>query len=111
MILGSDILLLPLNKADNVQGRIPGKLFEYMYARKLIWVFGPQPTDVNDIVTKTGLGFSTNYGDVKLIKSRLVNFIKNRSNTIVNPTSIDEYSIVSLTETIATYLDEITTKH
>lgn len=107
LTLSSDVLLLPLNKAENVQGRIPGKLFEYIYSKNMIWVFGPEKTDVNQIIKETRTGFSTQYDDVLEIQRYLDLFLKDVGNTRVQPTDIEKYSVVHLTQKIASYLDSI----
>ena len=49
LTLNSNILLLPLNKAKNVMGRIPGKLFELLRANKTILCLGPVESDAAKI--------------------------------------------------------------
>ena len=107
LTLSSDVLLLPLNKADNVQGRIPGKLFEYLYSKNLIWVFGPANTDVHHIIKDTNSGFNTSYEDVEAIKGKLLSFVSDNRSIEINQKDIEEYSIINLTGKIASYLDEI----
>ena len=46
----ASLLLLPINKADNAMGRIPGKLFEILRTGKNILVLGPDDGDVKSIV-------------------------------------------------------------
>ena len=62
MIL-SEILLLLLNKADNVQGRLPGKLYEYLRSKTPILALGPEHTDVAAILEDTRTGSCIDYDD------------------------------------------------
>ena len=58
-MVNSHLLLLLLNQQDNAAGRIPGKLFEYLAVRRPIVNFGPENSDVADILrdTKAGQNF------------------------------------------------------
>jgi len=70
-ISNSWMLFLPLNKADNVNGRIPGKLFEYIRSRRPIISIGPDTTDVSNLIHTYKLGINVNWDD----KIRLKEFI------------------------------------
>lgn len=52
----SHLLLLLLNQQDNAKGRIPGKLFEYLAARRPILNFGGTDSDVANILRATNSG-------------------------------------------------------
>lgn len=108
--VNSQILLLLLNKAENADGRIPGKLFEYMRANRPILCLGPNTSDVKKIVDITGSGNSFEYDDYEKIRSFLDEkykmFLK-KSNFILQ-TDIQQYSVENQTKKIAEYLDSIT---
>lgn len=108
----SQILLLPLNKADNAQGRIPGKLFECMRAKRPILVLGPDKSDVKHIVEESRTGQSFDYDNYKgiyeYIKERY-NLFLNTKNTI-ETTDIEQYSVKNQTGKIAEYLNQIIAK-
>jgi hypothetical protein len=108
----SQLLLLLLNKADNAQGRIPGKLFEYMRAGRPILCFGPAGCDVENILKETNAGINIQYDNYDLIKNTLRSlyrkFLANELAT--NKSSIEKYSIRNLTGQIAGFLQEITNK-
>ncbi len=57
----ANILLLPLNKAENVKGRLPGKLYEYLRSYTSILALGPEDSDVNKILKKTKTGKCLDY--------------------------------------------------
>ncbi len=109
LTLNSNILLLPLNKADNAKGRVPGKLFEQMRSKNPILCLGPDGSDVSNILTKTNTGKSFEYSDYKNIRDYIQNlfdmFINNKKNRKIN--DISEYSVKKQVEKLANYLNEI----
>lgn len=111
MTLSSPILLLLLNQQSNAQGRIPGKLFEYLAARRPIFCLEPMPSDVSKIIATTESGHTCNYEDAqaieKTIKELYQSFLDGKLQSPVN-SAIEDYSIIKLTGQIANYLDEIT---
>ena len=107
----ASVLLLPINKADNAAGRIPGKLFELLRAQKPILVFGPSKGDVKNIVESKEKGISFEYDDRKGISNYLQNLIIQNEVPFYNESSnIEEFSNRNMTSLIAKYLDEISTK-
>ena len=110
LTINSNILLLPLNKADNAMGRIPGKLFEYIAARKPILCLGPNNGDVYKIITPLNCGQSFEYNDYNGIKKFIEKQFYEYSMKINNikNTNLEEYSVKNQTKKIAEYLSEIT---
>jgi len=108
--LNSQIQLLPLNKADNVKGRIPGKLFEYMRAGKPILCLGPADSDVKLILKNTERGECIDYNDKEIIRSFILDvFNKFKNNQSLQVSSdISNYSIEAQTHKITEFLDLIT---
>jgi glycosyltransferase involved in cell wall biosynthesis len=105
----ASFLLLPINKALNAKGRIPGKLFEMMRSGKPLLVFGPNDGDVKKIVEEKQKGQSFEYTDedglyVYLKKALLEKEIGNFNQTQL----VSEFSNKAITEKIAGYLNEIT---
>lgn len=49
-------LLLVIPQVDLAKGIIPGKMFEYLAARKPIWAIGPERGDIRDILELSGGG-------------------------------------------------------
>ena len=108
--LKSQLLILPLNKADNAKGRIPGKLFEYLRAEVPVICFGPEGSDVENILNSTKRGKSFAYDDYPGIKDYISEvFTKYQAGTksIVNPMDISTYDVRNQTGKVARYLDEI----
>ena len=103
----ASLLLLPINKADNAAGRIPGKLFEMLRTGKNILVLGPDDGDVKSIVEKEKRGRSFEYGDKDLLMTYLTDILLNNSETTNTQGNIDRYSNKMITGKIAKYLDEM----
>lgn len=112
LTLDSSLLLLPLNKADNAMGRIPGKLFEQMRTYNPILCFGPKGSDVENIITETKTGESFLYSDYEGIK----NYIEIVFNDFLNGNpkkdkpNILDYSVEKQVSKLSFFLDEIINK-
>jgi hypothetical protein len=105
----ASMLLLPINKAANAKGRIPGKLFEMLRTGKPILVFGPKDGDVKQIVEGKQLGRSFDYSDELFIYSYLKKALLSKEIDNFEPIkTVDEFSNHAITKKIAEYLDEIT---
>lgn len=107
--LASKVLLLPINKADNAKGRIPGKLYEYLRAGKPILCYGPEDGDVAEIIERTKAGKTFSYDDYAGVKKFITDVFKNEGESKQGTSSdISIYSNENQTKKIAGYLDEIT---
>ena len=104
----SSLLLLPVNKATNAKGRIPGKLFELLRTGKPILVFGPVDGDVKHLVEEKRRGSSFEYMDNTSIGIYLEKVLINNEFENFDPSlSVEEFSNRKLTEKVAHLLDEI----
>ena len=105
------MLLLPINKASNAKGRIPGKLFEMLRTGKPIIVFGPNDGDVKEIVEKKQLGKSFGFSEEHLIYNYLKKALISGQIDNYNPSqSVIEFSNKAITQKIAEYLNVICKK-
>jgi len=112
-MLGSDVLLLLLNKGFgdyNVKGRIPAKLFEYLGSKRQILVLGKEDSDVASIITETKSGLTIDYDNTSALKLNLIQFYQawKDGRQLYNPEHIEAYSFKNLTGQMAALLDEIT---
>ncbi len=110
LTINSNVLLLPLNKAENAMGRIPGKLFECIASRKQILCLGPNNSDVYKIIEPLNCGKSFEYNDYIGIKnyiSKQYAEYLSKTNCTIN-SNIELYSVNNQTKKIAEYLFEIT---
>ena len=105
----ASLLILPINKASNAKGRIPGKLFELLRTAKPILVFGPPDGDVRKIVEDKKRGISFPYEAHDLIHTYLQKAIfKNEFENFEPENGVSEFSNIELTQQVAKILDEIT---
>lgn len=105
------VLLLPLNISNNINGRLPGKLYEYLRMPGWILALGPDTSDVKKILDDTQAGKMADAENKEKIKSELLRFYNlYKSNTARNPKTpeVQVYSVENQTRRIAAYLDEIT---
>ncbi|MCX7876398.1 MAG: hypothetical protein N2321_09575 [Melioribacteraceae bacterium] len=105
----SQVLLLILNDMPNVNGRLPGKLFEYLATRRPILVIGPNESDASKIVENANAGLTCNFNDLETtIKTIRLLFEKYKQGKLTsNQTDISQYSNRNLTKKLASYFDEI----
>ncbi len=109
LTLNSSLLLLPLNKADNAMGRIPGKLFEQMRSYNPILCLGPKGSDVENIISETKTGKSFIYSDYEGIKQYILEVFNNftNKNSQQNTPNILDYSVENQVNKLSSYLSEI----
>ena len=109
--LDSHVLLLLLNQQDNANGRIPGKLFEYLAARRPILNFGPVESDVANILRTTESGQTFSYEQAPAFPAQSLReayrFFREGSETEVGNETLKEYSHPVLVRKLAGWLDEI----
>ena len=106
----SAVLLLLLNNTPNVQGIIPGKLFEYLAVQKPILAIGPEDGDSAQILDLTGAGKIADYNNEDKLTEALENFYKlytaNKQVRLEN--KISDYSRRNLTKQLCVMLDHLT---
>ncbi len=104
----SSLLLLPINKAKNAKGRIPGKLFELLRSDKPILVLGPDDGDVKSIVTSKQKGTSIEYENYQSIFSFLYKAILNNDfGNFNSSTTVKEFSNYNVTKKVVEYLNSM----
>lgn len=105
----SQILLLILNDMPNVNGRLPGKLFEYLASRRPTLVIGPEESDASEIVHGVNAGYTCGFEDlektIKTVKELYGKFKQGKLGA--NQTDISQYSNRNLTKKLAGYLEQI----
>lgn len=114
-VCNSWILLLPLNKADNIKGRIPGKFYEYIRAERPILSFGPNDSDVAEIINEYGAGDNFEYTETCELKAYIKKqyqeyYFKKDFSPLVYKKDKSFFSNKNQTKLVAKYLDEITKK-
>lgn len=112
-LVNSQALLLILNKASNAQGRIPGKLFEYLAAKRPVLAIGETGSDTDRILQQCKAGYCIAHEDKEGIKAALRHFYhtyKQHGNlpAATNEAEVARYTNRRLTGEFAALLDSIT---
>ncbi len=107
LMVRSHLLLLPLNKAANANGRLPGKLYEYLRARAQILVLGSIHSDAAGIIHRTQGGITVDYDDYKSTLTYVKNLISKwkSGEDLCTSGDIEEFTNENQTGLIAEYLD------
>ncbi len=102
----SQVLLLAEINAEETKGIIPGKLFEYMKAKRPILGVGPKDWDVAAIVQDVNAGAIFDYSAKTDIKNVLLDWFKAYQNKelSISSTNIEKYSRRELTRQLAAYI-------
>jgi hypothetical protein len=100
------ILLLVEIDSEDTKGIIPGKLFEYMAARRPILALGPDSWEAGTIILETNTGEVFNYKDHSRLKNVLLEWFASYRQGKLNVVSkdIEKYSRKALTKQLAEYL-------
>jgi glycosyltransferase involved in cell wall biosynthesis len=110
-LVNSQALLLILNKADNAQGRIPGKLFEYLAAKRPVLGIGSVGSDTDHILQQCEAGRCVAHEDKEGIKAALRYFFATYKQYGNLPSTtnekISQYTNRRLTGRFAALLDGI----
>lgn len=106
LMLDSSLLLLPVNKAVNAKGRLPGKIYEYLRVRKPILSLGPKDSDVESILKSTGAGINCEYEDYDKIWDYVTDTFNNKEKNTYSDVTI--FTSRNQTKVLAGYLDDIT---
>ena len=105
----SDILLLALNRADNVNGRIPAKIFEYLACKRPVLVIGPHTADVPNIVKECKAGLTAEFNNVdeayQAIKYMCEDYMGDSHQFKFE--NIEQYHADKITNQMSDLLDEI----
>ncbi len=102
----SQVLLLAEIDSTETRGIIPGKLFEYMAAKRPVLGIGPKGWEVGTIISETNSGITFDYEAHSHLKSVLLDWFDRygKQQLTVSSTHIDKYSRRELTKKLATYI-------
>ncbi len=107
LMLDSNLLLLPVNKADNAKGRLPGKIYENLRTFNPILALGEKGSDVEGIISSTKSGINCQYDDYAGIKEFVLDVYNKTFETKSTKELIARYSVKNQTKKIAKLLSEI----
>jgi len=106
----AQVLLLPIDRIDNPEFVITGKIFEYLNAKRPILVIGPTQGDAAHLVEDCQAGYCSDFDDLEKIEQIVLDiyqlFLKNK-NTI-NSVNVSNYSGYELTRKLAGLFDSLT---
>ena len=95
----AQILLLVEMDRPETKAIIPGKLFEYLAAKRPIIAMGPSGSDVETIIEETNSGKYFGYSEEEKLKDQIRSYYKEfkQGSIIINSQSISKYSRRALT--------------
>lgn len=105
----SQLLLLPINDTPNSMGVIPGKLFEYLGAKRPIIGIGPQQGDSSRILRDSGAGNMFGYEESEQLRNQLTDYFEQfQSGTLhVSASGIMKFSRQNLAREYAELLKDL----
>lgn len=100
---GAQVLLLVEIDSEETEGIVPGKIFEYMAAKRPILALGPKNWEVRNMIRETQTGEVFDYEATTQLKNVLLDWFKAYKKGVltVNSGNIEKYSRRELTRKLA----------
>jgi glycosyltransferase involved in cell wall biosynthesis len=108
-LMKSQILLLPLNDTPNIDGVVPGKLYEYIGANRPIVCIGKPDGDAAKIMMATNAGCISDFNDVETLVEHIKSYYQayKKGTLKVDSKDYEKYSRKLLAGQIAEELNKI----
>lgn len=105
----SQVLLLLLLNMSGTKYIIPGKLFEYLAAKRPILAIGSTDGDAAAILSKTGAGKTVEFSDEKVTRQIILEYYNSYKSGqfYINSNSIERFSRKSLTGELSKLLNSL----
>lgn len=102
----SQVLLLLEIDSEETQGIIPGKLFEYLNAKRPILAIGPKGWEAGEMVEHHNAGNMCLHTDVAALKSVLLEAFElyEKGTLACNSKGVEQYHRKALTESLAKFI-------
>ncbi len=102
------LLLVEINSAET-RAIIPGKLFEYLAAKRPIIAIGPKESDIEDVISETNSGSFFSYWSDDELKAEILQLYEQFKSGNLNIVSegIEKYSRKELTKTMASLIQNL----
>lgn len=108
-LIKSQVLLLPLNDTPNIDGVVPGKLYEYIGAQRPIVCIGKPTGDAATIINETNAGKVSDFNDTETLENTISEYYQHyKSKTLqVDSKGYEKYSRKLLAGQFAEELNKI----
>ncbi|NDV42789.1 glycosyltransferase family 4 protein [Flagellimonas sediminis] len=102
----SQVLLLIEIDSEETKGIIPGKLFEYLNAKRPILAIGPTDWEAGNMVEEVNAGKFLHHSDVALLKDVLLDWFNQyqKGKLLCSSQGIDTFHRKALTESLAKFI-------
>ena len=106
----AQLLLLPIDRIENAEFVLTGKLFEYLQARRPILCLGPSHGDAADVIRSCMAGYIVDFDDNALIKQAVRDcYLKYcNNNNYSKSIDIEKYSYSELSRKVVVLLNKST---
>jgi glycosyltransferase involved in cell wall biosynthesis len=108
----STVLLLLLKKIPTIKAVIPGKIFEYLAAKRPILCLGSDNGDSARILKEVNAGVAINHGDRTTLKREIINLYQSfKEGSLKGGVNFHQYARKNLAKKYASLLDEVLASH
>ncbi len=105
----AQVLLLPIDRIDNAEFVVTGKIFEYLNAKRPILLIGPDYGDGAMIIKNCQAGYCCNFDDHQAIKESVLMMYQMYLDGVnhIKSVNVDSYSGYELTRKLAGELNQM----